>query len=55
MKSGDIYWTDTTEDVIMRASRDGYNVDRIIIDGLDTADGIVVDSTGRKVLEMSRN
>ncbi|KAK6619502.1 hypothetical protein RUM43_012259 [Polyplax serrata] len=48
-KTGDIYWTDTTEDVIMRASRDGYRIESVVIDNLDTADGIVVDSTGRKI------
>lgn len=46
---GMIYWTDTGEDVIMRSTQDGDVVENIIVDGLDTADGIVVDSTGRKV------
>lgn len=48
-KTGDVYWSDTSEDVIMRASLDGEIVENIIVDGLHTADGIVIDSTGRKV------
>jgi hypothetical protein len=47
--SGDIYWSDTAEDVIQKAKPDGTNVQNVIIDGLESADGIVIDSTGRKV------
>jgi hypothetical protein len=47
--SGEIYWTDTGEDVIQRATPDGKHIENIIVDGLETADGIVVDSAGRKV------
>ena len=49
--SGEIYWTDTAEDVIQKATPDGKHIESIIEDGLHTADGIVVDSTGRKVPE----
>jgi hypothetical protein len=49
--SGEIYWTDTAEDVIQRATPDGKCIESIIVDGLETADGIVVDSTGRKVCQ----
>lgn len=51
-KTGDIYWTDTVEDVIMRSSRDGRRVESVTTDGLDTADGLVVDSNGRKVMKI---
>jgi len=47
--AGEIYWTDTAEDVIQKATPDGKHIENIIVDGLQTADGIVVDSTGRKV------
>jgi len=47
--AGEIYWTDTGEDVIQKATPDGKHIENIIVDGLQTADGIVVDSTGRKV------
>jgi hypothetical protein len=47
--SGEIYWTDTAEDVIQKATPDGKYIQSIIVDGLETADGIVIDSTGRKV------
>lgn len=48
-KNNDIYWTDTAEDIIQKASIDGTNLQSIIVDGLETADGIAVDSVGRKV------
>lgn len=46
---GEIYWTDTDLDVIQKATQDGFNQKVIVGDGLLAADGIVVDSTGRKV------
>ncbi|KAF4523621.1 hypothetical protein B566_EDAN010130, partial [Ephemera danica] len=46
---GEIYWTDTADDVIQKAKPDGSGVENIIIDGLESADGIVIDSTGRKL------
>jgi hypothetical protein len=49
--SGEIYWTDTAEDVIQKATPDGKRIENIIVDSLETADGIVIDSTGRKVAE----
>ena len=48
---GEIYWTDTAEDVIQKATPDGKHIENITVDGLQTADGIVVDSTGRKVTQ----
>jgi hypothetical protein len=53
--SGEIYWTDTAEDVIQKATPDGQHIESIIVDGLETADGIVVDSTGRKVAQKIYN
>jgi hypothetical protein len=47
---GEIYWTDTSEDLIRKATPDGRSIQNVIVDGLETADGLVVDSTGRKVL-----
>lgn len=49
--SGEIYWTDTAEDMIQKATTDGRIVEPVIIYGLETADGIVIDSTGRKVIQ----
>lgn len=46
---GEIYWTDTSERVIQKATPDGKNVETVMTDGLHTVDGIVIDSTGRKV------
>lgn len=48
-KTGNIYWTDTAEDIIQRASIDGKFIETVVGNGLETADGIVIDSTGRKV------
>ncbi|XP_049859513.1 low-density lipoprotein receptor-related protein 4 [Schistocerca gregaria] len=48
-KTGEIYWTDTAEDVIQKATLDGRRIETVIYDGLETADGIVIDSTGRKI------
>lgn len=46
---GLIYWTDTGERKIQRANKHGQNIETIIGKGLHTADGIVIDSIGRKV------
>jgi hypothetical protein len=37
--------------VIQKATPDGQHIESIIVDGLETADGIVVDSTGGKVAQ----
>lgn len=50
-KLGELYWTDTTEDMIQKSTMDGKNVTTIIENELEMADGIVIDSTGRKVSE----
>lgn len=51
--AGELYWTDTAEDIIQKATPDGKFVEPVIIDGLETADGIVIDSSGRKVRILS--
>lgn len=52
--TGHIYWTDTGERKIQRSGRNGENVETIIGKGLHTADGIVIDSSGRKVSNTNR-
>lgn len=49
-KTGEIYWTDTSEDVIQKSTSDGATMQTIIMHELETPDGIAIDSTGRKVL-----
>lgn len=48
-KTGEIYWTDTSEDAINRGTADGKNVKTIVMHGLEMPDGLAIDSTGRKV------
>ncbi|KAJ2950742.1 hypothetical protein O0L34_g9004 [Tuta absoluta] len=48
-RTGLIYWTDTGERKIQRATKNGENIEVIIGKGLHTADGIAIDSTGRKI------
>lgn len=48
-KTGEIYWTDTAEDVIQKGTPDGNTMETIIMHELQTPDGIAIDSTGRKV------
>lgn len=48
-KTGEIYWTDTTEDVIKRGTADGNNIKTIVKHELVMPDGLAIDSTGRKV------
>ncbi|XP_041973520.1 low-density lipoprotein receptor-related protein 4 isoform X2 [Aricia agestis] len=48
-RTGLIYWTDTGERKIQRATKDGKNIETIIGKGLHTADGLVIDSAGRKI------
>lgn len=48
-KTGYIYWSDTVEDVIIRSSVDGMEVEHIIDDSIDSVDGLAIDSIGRKI------
>lgn len=47
--TGDIFWSDSVEDVIMRSSVDGLDTEHIISESLDSVDGLVIDSIGRKI------
>lgn len=47
--TGDIYWSDTIEDVVMKASSDGFLSTIMIEDSLDSVDGLAIDSVGRKL------
>ena len=46
---GKVYWTDTVLDKIMRANLDGSQEEEVIRNGLDTPDGLAVDSVGQKI------
>lgn len=48
-QNGDIYWTDSAEDVIMKSTFEGKDAKVIINDRLGIVDNLVVDSIGRKV------
>lgn len=45
---GEIYWSDTGQGVIQKADLN-FGVAMVVSDGLEMADGLVVDSVGRKV------
>lgn len=47
--TGDIYWSDTTEDTIMKSTSDGIYVNKIIGESVGSVDYIAIDSIGRKV------
>lgn len=47
--TGDIYWSDTAEDVIMRSIPDGNYNYKVIDDSLGNVESLVVDSIGRKI------
>ncbi|CAH1130397.1 unnamed protein product [Ceutorhynchus assimilis] len=48
-KTGEIYWTDTSEACIQKATVNGTNRQTIITHEIDAPDGIAIDSTGRKI------
>ncbi|GAB0097057.1 low-density lipoprotein receptor-related protein 4 [Sergentomyia squamirostris] len=48
-KTGYIYWSDTVEDIIIRSSIDGMEIEHIIDDSIDSVDGVAIDSNGRKI------
>ena len=49
LKTGDIFWSDTVEDAIVKSSPDGVHVVEVISSSLHSADGIAIDSVGRKI------
>lgn len=48
-KTGDIYWSDTIEDIIVKSSADGHDIEQIVSESLNIVDGLLVDSIGRKI------
>ena len=50
-RTGEIYWADTIEDVIMRSTPDGMRIKQIYSESMTSVDGLVIDSIGRKVSE----
>lgn len=48
-RTGELYWTDTADDVIRKASFDGRTIETIINNGIENADSLIVDSIGKKV------
>lgn len=48
-KTGELYWTDTSEDVIHKSTPDGKVVRAIMWHELLMAEAIAIDSAGRKV------
>ncbi|XP_017769836.1 PREDICTED: low-density lipoprotein receptor-related protein 4 [Nicrophorus vespilloides] len=48
-RTNQIYWTDTSSDLIQKNSLDGKQIQTIISHELQMADGIAVDSSGRKL------
>lgn len=55
LKTGDIYWADNIEDIIMKTTSDGMNVQQIISESMDNVDGLVIDSITRKVRNFIRD
>ena len=49
LTAGKIYWSDRVLDKIQRANLNGSHVEVVVRHGLDTPDGLAVDSTGRKL------
>nr|XP_040223812.2 low-density lipoprotein receptor-related protein 4 isoform X2 [Anopheles coluzzii] len=48
-RTGEIYWADTIEDVIMRSTPDGMRIKQIYSESMTSVDGLVIDSIGRKL------
>lgn len=47
--TGDIYWSDTAEDVLMKSTSDGIYYSKVIGDSLGNVESLVIDSIGRKI------
>lgn len=47
--TGDIFWSDTLEDIIVKSTSDGTYIQQVITESIDSVDGIAVDSIGRKL------
>lgn len=48
-KTGEIYWTDSSEDIIQKSKSDGKIIKTIMWHELQMAEAIAIDSSGRKV------
>lgn len=47
--TGDIYWSDTSDDAILKSTSDGIYYSKVISDSLGNVESLVVDSIGRKL------
>lgn len=47
--TGDIYWSDTADDSVMKSTSDGIYFSKVIGDSIGSVDSLVVDSIGRKI------
>lgn len=47
--TGDVYWADTVEDVIMRSSQNGMHIKQVLSESMDSVDSLAIDSIGRKI------
>lgn len=54
LQTGEIYWSDNYEDVIMSSRSDGLHTRQVNAESLDSVDGLVIDSVGRKVTSDAR-
>lgn len=48
-ETDEVYWTDTAQDIIQKARLDGQEVTTLLTHELQMADGIAIDSIGRKM------
>lgn len=48
-QTGDVFWSDTVEDTIMRSGPNGEDVRTVVADSLENVDGLAVDTVGRKL------
>lgn len=48
-ETNEIYWTDTAQDIIQKATPDGKQITTVLTHELQMADGIAIDSIGRKI------
>lgn len=47
--TGDIYWSDTSDDAIFKSTSDGIYYSKVIADSIGNVESLVVDSVGRKL------
>lgn len=49
LRTGDLYYADNIEDVIIKSSPDGQHVQHILSESMDSVDGIVICSVSQKI------